>query len=65
MSAESLFSHFSCLRSVTAYAMILFFPWIRRVLSDPLLVTPEDVAARLESKAVVYLDRVIEFVRDM
>ena len=41
------------------------FPWIRRVLSDPLLVTPEDVAARLESKAVVYLDRVIEFVRDM
>ena len=41
------------------------FPWIRAVLSDPLLGTPEDRAARLESKAVVYLDHVIEYVRDM
>lgn len=41
------------------------YPWLRNVLVDPLLATPEDRAARLEAKAVIYLDRVIEYVRDL
>ena len=41
------------------------YPWLRNVLADPRIASPEDRAARLEAKSTVYLDRVIEYVRDM
>ena len=41
------------------------YPWIRSALVDPGIVDPEARAARMESRAAVYLDHVIEYVRDV
>jgi hypothetical protein len=41
------------------------YPWVRSVLRDTPIRDPQDRAARLEARATVYLDRVIEYVKDM
>ncbi len=41
------------------------YPWIRSALTDSRIPDPDARAARVESRAGVYLDRVIDYVRDM
>jgi hypothetical protein len=41
------------------------YPWVRSALHNILVRDPHDRAARLEARATVYLDRVIEYVKDM
>ena len=41
------------------------YPWVQHALADKLIPSPDARAARLESKAEVYLDHVIEYVREM
>jgi hypothetical protein len=39
------------------------YPWVQNALVDP-LAAPNDRAARLEAKAVVYLDHVLQYLKD-